>query len=276
MECVKVQELLSAYFDDQLLGDARSSVARHLQICSRCGEELAVFGQMSTLAGALDEPTPPEGIWTGIEAALDADPPRRTAAPFGAPSRAATRWRLGLLATAALVLVAAGIVWITAALRHTPVHHAELAADFDRYLDSFATDPGLAQNVLLAKYHGQRVNMAEATEQLGYQPAVAAGLPSGYSLESMYTLDMPCCKCLTTLCRRDDGKRLAIFEHEEEQPVWFGERPCIETQCNGHPCRVIGGGQGIVASWKSNKRQLTVVGARDLEEITDLIAHFQG
>jgi len=32
---------------------------------------------------------------------------------------------------------------------------------------------------------------------------------------------------------------------------------------------------GLVVSWKANKRQLTVVGAHDLEEIADLITHFQ-
>ena len=191
------------------------------------------------------------------------------------PSSRATRWRLGLLATAALVLVATGVIWITATLRHTPGHHDELAADFDQYLESFNHDPVAAQNVLLVKYDNRPVDVAEATEQLGYRPAVAAGLPTGYSLESMYVLDMPCCKCLKTLCRRDDGKMFAIFEHEEEQPIWFGDRPRIDTQCNGCACSVIGADQGLVVSWQSNERQLTVVEAHDLQEVTDLVAHFQ-
>lgn len=276
MECVKVQELLSSYFDDELSVEVRSSVAQHAQACSRCGQELAFFGQMSTMARGLDEPEPPEGIWEGIEASLESEPTHRAVVQSaGPPRRAVRRWRLGLLATAALVLVATGVVWFATTMRHTSDHHGELAADFDHYLESFAHDPETAQNVLLAKYGGRSVNVTEATEQLGYRPAVAAGLPKAYSLESMVVLDMPCCKCLKTLCRRNDGKMFAIFEHEEDQADWFGDRPRIETQCNGRPCSLIQADHSLVASWKANKRHLTVVGAHDLEEITDLVEHFQ-
>ena len=78
----------------------------------------------------------------------------------------------------------------------------------------FASSPETAQNLLLAKYDGRSVSISEATRQLGYQPAVAAGLPHRYAREAMYVLEMPCCKCVQTICRRDDGKVLAIFEHE--------------------------------------------------------------
>jgi anti-sigma factor RsiW len=276
MECVEVQELLSSYFDDELSADVRSSVAEHAQACSRCGEELAGFEQMSTMARGLDDPEPPGRIWAGIEAALDADQTDRAVVESTErPSHYARRWRLGLLTTAALVLVATGVVWMATTVWHAPGHHDELAADFDQYLESFNHDPVAAQNILLAKYDSRPVNVTEATDQLGYRPAVAGGLPAGYSLESMHVLDMPCCKCLKTLCRRNDGKMFAIFEHEEEQPIWFGDRPRIDTQCNGRECSVIGVDRGLVASWKSSARQLTVVGAHDLEEITDLVAHFQ-
>jgi anti-sigma factor RsiW len=276
MECVKIQELLSAYHDDELSIEARSSVARHAQTCPRCRSELEVVGKMSRMVRGLDELEPPGGIWAGIEAALDAQQTDRAVVPCARqPSHGARRWRMGLLTTAALVLLATGVIWTATTMWPVPGHLGELAADFDQYLESFSDSPLAAQNILLAKYESRAVNVTEAAEQLGYQPAVAAGLPPGYSLESMHVFDMPCCKCLKTLCRRDDGKLLAIFEHTEEQPIWFGARPRIDTQCSGCQCSVIGVDQGLVASWKSNTRQLTVVGARDLDEITDLVAHFQ-
>lgn len=276
MECREAQELLSAYHDNELSAEVRSSVAEHVEGCSRCGEGLAVFERLSAMAGGLEDPEPPQGIWAGIEAGLDAGKEgamavRREERQYQ-PKR---KWRLGLLTTAALVLVATGVVWIGGRAWRAPGHHSELAADFGNYLEHFAGNPETAQNVLLAKYDGQAVDVTEATRQLGYRPAVAAGLPERYALEAMYVLKMPCCTCVQTICRRDDGEVFAIFEHDMEQPVWFGDRPRIETQCKGCACSIIQADRLLVASWKANKRQLTVVGAGDLQEIADLIDHFQ-
>jgi len=276
MKCHEAQELLSAYHDEELSGEVRTSAAEHIQSCPRCGEELAVFGEISAMAKGLDDPEPPDRIWAGIEAALDAD---REGAPISRPAAerkwSARKWRLGLFATAALVLMVTGVVWIASRTLHGPDHHHELAADFGEYLEHFPDNPDRAQEVLLAKYDGQAVDLSEAAGQLGYRPAVAAGLPENYTLDAVYVLNMPCCTCVQTICRRDDGRVFAIFEHDEEQPVRFGDRPRIETQCHGCPCSVIQADRGLVASWKANKRQLTVVGAHDLEEIADLITHFQ-
>lgn len=276
MECQQAQKLLSAYYDDALSVEVRSSVAGHVQSCANCSAELVVFQSLSRMAKGLDDPEPPARIWLGIEAGLDADrngaPVVRTAAE---PGRAAKRWRMSLLATAATVMIATGVVWIVLQTWHAPGHHGELAADFEEYLEHFATDPDVAQNVLLAKYDGQAVDVSQAVRQLGYRPAVAAGLPERYTLDAVYVLKMPCCTCVQSICRRDDGRVFAIFEHDEEQPVWFGDRPQIDTRCNGRPCRVIQADRGLLASWKANRRQLTVVGARNLEEIADLVGHLQ-
>jgi len=276
MKCREAQELLSAYHDEELSGEARTSVAEHVHRCSRCGEEMAVFGEMSAMARGLDHPEPPDRIWTDIEAALDAD---RDGAPVGRPAaepkRFPRKWRPSLLAAAAMILVATGVVWIASTTWHAPGHHHELAADFGEFLEHFPNNPDRAQEVLLAKYDGQAVDLSQAAEQLGYRPAVAAGLPENYTLDAVYVLNMPCCTCVQTICRRDDGRVFAIFEHDEEQPVWFGDRPRIETQCRGCACSVIQADRGLVASWKGNKRQLTVVGARDLGEVTDLVAHLK-
>ncbi len=276
MECREAQELLSAYHDEELSGEMRTSVAEHIHSCPRCGKELAVFGEMSAMAKGLDDAEPPDRIWAGIEAALDAD---REGVAISGPSTerrwVARRWRLSLLATAAMVLIATGVVWIVSRTWHGPGHHHELAADFGEYLEHFPNNPDRAQEVLLAMYDGQAVDLSHAAGRLGYQPAVAAGLPENYTLDAVYVLNMPCCTCVQTICRRDDGRVFAIFEHDEKQPVSVGDRPRIETQCNGCPCSVVQADRGLIASWKAGKRQLTVVGANDLEEIADLITHFQ-
>jgi len=273
MQCREAQELLSAYYDGELPAESLSSLAAHVEGCPRCGEELAGFGDLSAMAKGLGDPEPPRGIWTGIEAALDADsqgvPTERRGA---ARKRGARKW-LGLFATAALVLVTTGVVWFTFGPRQPPGRDRALAADFSEYLERFPENPERAQQVLLAKYDGQAVGLSQAVHRTGYRPAVADGLPERYTLDGMYVLDMPCCTCVQAICRRDDGKVFAIFEHVEEQPAWLGARPRRDTQCHGCACSVIAAERGVVASWKGGKRHLTVVGADDVEEIADLISH---
>jgi len=276
MNCHEAQRLLSAYHDDELPAEVRTSVAEHVRGCPCCGDELAVFGELSAMARGLDDPQPPEAIWAGIEAALDADR-QETASPAGpAAARArVTKRRLGLLATAAVVLVAAGVAWFATRLWHAPSRPGEVAVDFGEFLEHFPEDPERAQQVLMTKYDGRAVDLSQAARRAGYRPAVAAGLPKRYTLDGVYVLKMPCCTCVQAICRRDDGRVFAIFEHDEEHPAWLGAGPCVDTECQGCPCCVMRAGRGVVASWKADKRHLTVVGARDLQDVADLIGHFR-
>jgi predicted anti-sigma-YlaC factor YlaD len=276
MKCHEAQELLSAYLDEELSGNKRASVAEHIRNCPRCREEVAFFAEMSAAARGMHDPEPPEWLWAGIQTGLDTDKKRiARRGPSTEREWFPKKWPVGLLAAAAIVMIATGVVWIAFRTSHAPGHDHELAADFGEYLEHFAANPDRAQEVLLAKYDGQAVDLLHAAARLGYRPAAAEGLPKNYTLDTVYLLQMPCCTCVQTICRRDDGRVFAIFEHDEEQPVWFGDRPRIETQCNGCPCSVIHTDRGLVASWKANKRQLTVVGAKDLDEIADLMAHFE-
>lgn len=276
MKCREARELLSAYHDGELSARLRPPVAEHVDGCPRCGEELTRFGQLSAMQKGLETPEPPARIWTGIEAALDAD---REAAPIGRPTTKqrppAKRRRQSLMAAAAILLIATVGVWITSTAWHAPGRHQALAADFAEYLEHFPENPNRAQQVLLAKYGGRPVDFSEAADQLGYRPVTSTGLPKNYRLESVYVLDMPCCTCVQTICRRDDGRLFAIFEHDDQHPAWLADRPRIDTQCEGCLCSVVQADHGLIASWKTGKRQLTVVGAQDLEEIADLITHFQ-
>ncbi|MFV1965053.1 MAG: hypothetical protein ACC628_06490 [Pirellulaceae bacterium] len=88
---------------------------------------------------------------------------------------------------------------------------------------------------------------------------------------------MPCCVCIETVFRRNDGgKLLAVFEHAEAQPMWFGDGPQIKAYCNGKPTRIVQRDGQLVVSWKQDQRYVTVIGMRDVEEVTRLMAHLDG
>lgn len=272
MDCRQIQDYLSAYHDGELPEALRLSVEGHVETCSRCRAELTLFDRMAGMSKGLADPEPPQEIWAGIEMALDADPADATVSPATFRRSTAKRRLIWLCAAAAAIVVAFSVVWMKS---DAPGHHHHLAADFDQYLDRFADSPETAQNLLLAKYEGEPVDLAQAETLVGYRPAVADGLPHGYSLEGTYVLKMPCCTCVQTICRRADGRVFAIFEHSKDQAVWCGNRPTDRVECNGQPCMLTKAHNSLLATWKSGPRQLTVVGARDLQEVSDLITHLE-
>ena len=151
--------------------------------------------------------------------------------------------------------------------------HDELTADFSEYLDAFRDEPGEAHLVLVNKYGGKAVDLGRAHVQLGYRPMLAEGLPDGYTIETSFVMEMPCCKCIKTICKRSDGGTLAVFEHDDEQPVWFGDRPSTQTECGGESCMLTQMDSQIAVSWKHGSRHLTVVGANDADEAALLVGH---
>ena len=181
-------------------------------------------------------------------------------------------------AVAATLLIAAGLAVGMYGSRFSRAggHDAQLAADFDAFLNQFEQNPQAAEQVLLARYDGEQMDLPTATRRLGFRPAIASGLPAGYSVDSLYLLDMPCCKCSQAVCRREGGGRLAVFEHNSDQPVWFGDRPAIEARCCNKPTRIVEVDRNLLAAtWRSDKRYLTIIGARDVEEITRIVRHFE-
>lgn len=100
-------------------------------------------------------------------------------------------------------------------------------------------------------------------------------MPDGYSVDSTYVMKMPCCTCVQCLCTRSDGSTIAIFEHDDEEAKeWFGDRPEMSANCNGKQCMLVELDDRIAASWKHDKRHFTVVGLRDVAELTNLVAWF--
>ena len=285
MNCTEVKDLLSAFHDGELTPDLQKAVGEHLAGCHDCAAALASFRQLSDLSGQLAHPEAPEQ-WAAIESRLGAtSSTRRTVKLRRETLSRVARLGTGVrrfapsspLAVAATVLlvVGAGVgtyhAWFSAGNPND-----QLVATFDAFLSQFDQNPQAAQQILLANYDGERVDFPTATRLDGYEPATERRLPPDYVVEAVYVLDMPCCKCTQTICRREDNERLVIFEHDVDQPMWFGGRPAIEARCCGKPTRIVEVDSGLLAAtWPSNKRHITVIGARDVEEVTRIVSHFE-
>lgn len=273
MDCRQVKDLLSAYHDQELTTGVEAEVAQHLAGCEECATELVGFGELSAMAKGLSHPVPPAHIWSDLETQLDA--PRSAHAAI----QQSSGWLIWMrqpaarfaFAAAALILVAIG--WFSYTMsRHHDDH--QMAVVFGEYLDRFQVDPQGAQEVLLANYVSREVVADQAIKTVGYRPLVADGVPPGYSVVSTHVLKMPCCTCVQCLCQRDDGTTIAIFEHDDKEPKWFGDRTSKDTVCNGKQCSLVALDDRLAATWRLGNRHISVIGARDTAEVSQLVAWF--
>jgi hypothetical protein len=271
VNCNRVNELLSAFHDAELAPEVRQAVAAHLEGCPKCAADLADYRRLSDVAARLTRPEPPDQ-WAAIERQLAASSaaPRRSPSSFRLPAR-----RLAIAASVALAAglgAAAYYGWLSP----SAVRDQHLAMNFDSFLSRFEEQPQVAEQVLLTSYNGRQVDFDEAARLLGYRPVMARGAPPGYVVDAVYVLDMPCCKCPQVICRGDDGQRVAIFEHESDQPIWFGDRPAIDATCGGTSMRIVEVDTDLLAAtWSSQERRVTVVGARNVEEVAQLASYLE-
>ncbi len=221
------------------------------------------------MAAGMPNPAVPAEIWPQLEQKIAAEVPGRRAALVHLIRRRST-W-IGL-ATAALVVVSvsAAVVW------RQDEGHRQLAINFGRYLNEFERNPQAAQQVLLTNYEGRAVSYDEAATVVRYRPVTPERLPNGLSRKSIYLLRMPCFTCVQAIYEREDGETLAIFEHVDDQAVWFGNRPTIKTHCNGMPTSLVQVDDHLAASWKRDERCVTIIGARDVEQVAKLMAYLDG
>jgi hypothetical protein len=170
-------------------------------------------------------------------------------------------------------LIAAVAIGYWAAWRTSPDEVERIAAaHVHKTLTRFPQKPHAVVDELSAQYQGALVSLDAARELLGYDP-VAAKLPSaGYRVASTHVLKMPCCKCPASLCVREDGSEFLIFEHNEEQPMWFGDSPTISAKCGGQVCHCVQMPDQLAVTWKVGTRHVTAVGVNGLEEIARLMA----
>ncbi len=268
MQCREVIELLSAYYDGELSADKADAVADHVAVCANCAAELETLHKLSDLTTKLDQPSAPRHVWPRIEVQLNA-----SQSPVTPPAMPAQRASCKMLfAVAALLLV--GLSWIAFMQWHAH-EHQHLAVNFGHFLDTFVQAPDEAQQELVAHYSGKPVEIADAIRELKYRPVVADGLPPDYEPAQAYLLKMPCCRCLEVCYHRKDGGMLCVFEHDEDQSVWFGDRPASSKVFSDKPTRLVQVDGCLAATWQQERRHITVIGAKDVDEVTRLVEHFK-
>ncbi len=276
MNCSETQAQLSAYLDHQVSDDAELRITAHLESCASCASVLAAYQAISEFVGAESDPEPPAQLWSHIEQELDAARLAQPAAVTSGPQ--GRRFSVRSIVVAATLLLAVGMGLISL-MQNTPDHHelgeehTELAIDFDHYLDVYAANPLQATRDLFSEYPAEEVEIEEATRRVGYRPVIANSLPVGYSVDSINVMKMPCCTCIKTICRNDSGQSFVVFEHDAEQAVWFGDREKQQHVCGGMPTTVIEFDGQIAATWPVGKRSVTIVGAKDINEVTKLMPY---
>lgn len=272
MNCTEVRALLSAYHDGELTEERCADVVQHLDTCPTCAQELAQFAQLSSMARVLPHAIPPSHVWTGIERHLAASDDSESA------SVDSRRWRIRprLAMAAASLLAFIGVGWLIAEMRNAEPNDKAFAVEFGEYLAEFRRSPADAQQTLVSRYDGQAVDRREFLSQVGYRPAISRGLPAGYTVHSTQVLDMPCCRCVQSLCKTSDGSMFAVFEHDDSEQHWYGDRPEVQAVCQGKQCRLVGLDDRLAASWEQGGRHITVIGIESLEEVNELVAWFEG
>ncbi len=268
MRCGEVMDLLSAYYDGELSTDKADSVSVHVSGCAVCAAELETLHKLSDLTARLDQPAPTSQAWPRIAAQLDTR--QLPTHPIVPSSRPKSR---KVLLTIALLLLASVSLFVST---HWHVHdHHHLTEHFGIFLDSFEKTPHEAQRHLLTSFTGVPVQIPDAIRELKYRPVVADGLPIEYEPHAAYLLNMPCCRCLEACYHRKDGGMVCVFEHDIDQAAWFGERPSSSKVCSGKLTRLVQVDGCLAATWQHQRRHITVIGAKDVEEIDRLISHFE-
>jgi len=268
MNCSTAQQHLSAFHDGELSPELALSLRDHCQDCIECARRLSELEKLSRFAAGLSMPEISSELWSKIEQELHSKSPQES--DIGILNSVSRKRSTAAMFVAALLLVGVSlgiVIWQLPLSGHTHV-----GVNFGRYLDSLDSNPNGAEQVLLTNYHGEPVSFDEATRRLRYQPVAPPTLPDGKVREAIYLLKMPCCTCSQAIYKDSQGVTVSIFEHSDDQPVWFGDRPAIQTQCNGTSTQLIQIGDYLVASWRRQGRTLTVVGLRDIEQVGNLVA----
>ena len=297
-DCQSVQPQLSAYHDGELSAAQSEAITKHIESCSACSSELSAIKSLGSVFDQTPVPVKPADLWQRIEREFPTAPNSAIApvtlskrlrvwiheSPYGAV--------LVSMAASVLVLLGAGL-WYGSHNDHdmasggamathgshghshdgalSAEHIAEFAGVMVDYLQQLPSDPDGAERMLLSKYDGQIVDADGAVKLVGYRPIVSGGLPDGYSLSSTSVLKMPCCTCVKAICKRRDGSTLVLFEHDDEEAAWFGDRPSTMAMCGDKDCWLVNFDSSIAATWKQGTRSVTAVGVRDQAEVATLV-----
>ena len=270
MNCNEVSARLSEFLDGELDSISNEQLSLHIDSCVSCNNELEAYRRMGVWMREVEIPVDTEVAWSRIKDALPSK--------LRMNDRWSLKWVVPALALAASVgFVMARVIWLptseTSTLSHGHANHGHdsLAVDFRQVIDLAQSEPQRAISSLIEKYDGRPLAADAATKYIGYLPSLFSRVPDGFQRVSTHALNMPCCKCTATVCQRPNGTSLIVFEHKDEQPVWFGDLPAIETQCSGTQCRIIESAGNLAVSWRQNDRQYTMIGATDIAEVSQWV-----
>ena len=277
MKCHEVQQQLSAYHDGELPDGLRKALTEHISQCGECASLLDEFQSYTDTFKHISQPDVPPSVWSGISRDLEngTTRPEIDAPRVEDTSRRSWLTTAGLsLAASVLLLLGVGY-WMSQHSGHDSGHEtghdAEFVMTMDHYLETLAADPDEAEKFLLNRYNGQTVEPEDAVRLVGYRPAVASGLPDNYTLASTSVMKMPCCTCVKAVCKRQDGSTLVLFEHDDEETEWFGDRPSNMATCGDKECCLVNLDESIAATWRRGSRWVTAVGVRDEAEVSELV-----
>ena len=256
--------------DGELNSTLSEPISLHIESCDSCKKVLESYRCIGVWMREAEVPVEMEVTWNRVEGALPASIRRK--------DRWSLKWAFPALALAASVgFIMARMVWFpTFETRHLShehqIHdHDSLAVDFRHVMDFAQMEPQRAISSLVEKYDGKTLDAEATTKYIGYRPSLLSSVPDGFQRISTHVLNMPCCKCSATVCQRPNGTSLIVFEHKDEQPVWFGDLPSIETLCHGTQCRIIESAGQLAVSWRQKDRQFTMIGATDVAEVSQWV-----
>jgi anti-sigma factor RsiW len=171
MTCDDAALLIDDHVDGACDPATAAAVDRHLSTCERCRALAADLSRIRAAARMLGPVAPPEHVWAGIQATLQAQAPE-------APS---VGWRQPLAAAAGFALIVSALSWVGTHLPAAPagVQLAEAQAD-DQFqqaeaayqmaiddLELIATEadaPALAEPAFVA-LHASLVDLDEAIDE---------------------------------------------------------------------------------------------------------------
>ncbi len=273
--CNHFADQLSAFIDHELDADTSKLMASHMEHCEQCKKTAQEYLAIGSLIRVAEPVIDTEAMWDRVELQLL---PQKVLAP-------SRKWkwmdwsegyRTPAFAVAASVLLLVSLVsYFNPSFNGSDeaLHdHASLAVDFAEVFRYAKANPKQAVDKLASKFEGRELSREETTEYLGYEPALFNSVPEGFTRVSTHVLNMPCCKCSATICERSDGSSLIVFEHKDEQPVWFGVSPAIDTQCAGKSCKIVESAGQLAVSWRNQDRQITIVGANDITEVNNWVS----
>jgi hypothetical protein len=188
-------------------------------------------------------------------------------------SRVRSRKLVIFLVGGTAALVGGLLMW---QLTRGPSHdHAQMVRVFAEFIETYEQGQTNAANVLVQRYSGTPVTEIQAARALRRQTVARQTVLANHQVSQRYLLKMPCCDCVQTVYACNGRISLVLFEHEQEELEWFDERPAIRAECRGRSCCLIELKNSLAATWQVGGGYVTVVGVRDVSELSQLVDELQ-